>query len=211
MFAALVASSLFCLALLAARPYIVGRLGHLYLVWNLVLAWIPFGLALVFYDREKRGQGAVGRVLLFGSWLAFLPNAPYIVTDLIHLPDQAAHPYWFDTSIYIAFAWTGLLLGLISLYLVHCAVRHRYGAAAGWAVAGVATVLTGFGVYLGRFLRWNSWDILTNPMALRADLAHIAADPRGMPLVITVLFAGFVGVAYLAVYAVAEMRAEAEA
>ena len=207
-FLALAASSLFCVALLAARPYIVGRLGHVYLTWNLVLAWIPFLCALVYYDRQKRGRRGVGQAVLFAGWLAFLPNAPYIVTDLIHLPSTAEAPLWFDTSIYIGFAWTGLMLGLASLYLVHTAVRSRAGAAAGWAVAATAAVLSGFGIYLGRFLRWNSWDILTNPAALLGDLAGIAADPQGMPMVTTALFASFIGISYLGLYAVAELRVE---
>jgi len=205
-FVALALSSAFCVAMLVVRPFLVGHQGHWYLVWNLLLAWAPFVLALVIYDRAKRRRIDAGQLALFGAWLAFLPNAPYIVTDLMHLPELAAPPVWFDAVTYVAFAWTGLLLGLVSLYLVHSTVRAGFGAAAGWAVVTVTSALSGLGIYLGRFLRWNSWDVLTNPAALFGDLVAIMHDPVGKPLAVTVLFAAFIGVAYLAMYAVAEFR-----
>ncbi len=194
--------------MLVLRPLVVGHRDHGYLVWNLFLAWIPFLIALVIYDRAKRVRIDMGQLGLFAVWLAFLPNAPYIVTDLMHLPEFAAPPVLFDAVTYVAFAWTGLLLGLVSLYLVHCTVRAGFGAAAGWVVVAVTSGLSGLGIYLGRFLRWNSWDVLANPAALFGDLAAIAHNPVGKPLAVTVLFAVFIGVAYLAMYAVAELRSD---
>jgi uncharacterized membrane protein len=205
-FVALALSSAFCVGMLVLRPLVVGHRDHGYLVWNLLLAWIPFVLALVIYDRAKRVRIDLGQLGLFAAWLAFLPNAPYIVTDLMHLPEVAAAPVWFDAVTYVAFAWTGLLLGLVSLYLVHCCMRARCGPAAGWAVVAVTSALSGLGIYLGRFLRWNSWDVIANPAALAGDLVAIARDPVGKPLAVTVLFTAFIGVAYLAMYAVAELR-----
>lgn len=207
-FVALALSSAFCVAMLVVRPFLVGGRGHGYLAWNLFLAWIPFVIALVIYDRAKRRRIGAGQLALFGAWLAFLPNAPYIVTDLMHLPDLAAPPVWFDAMTYVAFAWTGLLLGLVSLYLVHCTVRARFGSRAGWAVVAATSALSGLGIYLGRFLRWNSWDVIANPAALAGDLVAIAHDPVGKPLAVSLLFAAFIGVAYLATYAVAELRSD---
>jgi uncharacterized membrane protein len=204
--AALALASAFCVATIVARPVLSGEVYHRYLVWNLFLAWIPFALALVIYDRAKRVRLDGWQAALFGAWLVFLPNAPYIVTDLIHFSERAVEPVWFDAVTYLAFAWTGMLLGLVALYLVHCAVRARFGAAVGWSVVVVTSVLSGLGIYLGRFLRWNSWDVLANPSALLADLVAIARDPIGKPLAVTVLFTAFIGVAYLVMYAVAELR-----
>ena len=205
-FAALALSSAFCVATIAVRPVLGLQLDHRYLVWNLFLAWIPFVLALVIYDRAKRVRVDAGQLALFGAWLVFLPNAPYIVTDLVNFPERAARPVWFDAVTYLSFAWTGLMLGLVALYLVHGAVRAGFGARAGWAVVVGTSALSGFGIYLGRFLRWNSWDVLANPTALLGDISAIARDPTGKPLAVTVLFAAFIGVAYLATYALAGLR-----
>jgi uncharacterized membrane protein len=203
---ALALASAFCVAMIVARPVLSGDVFHRYLVWNLFLAWIPMVLAVAIYDRAKRVRVDAWQVALFGAWLVFLPNAPYIVTDLIHFRERAVEPIWFDAMTYLAFAGTGMLLGLVALYLVHCAARARFGAAVGWSLVVATTVLSGLGIYLGRFLRWNSWDVLANPAALLGDLVAIARDPIGKPLAVTVLFTAFIGVAYLAIYAVAELR-----
>lgn len=200
----LAASSIFCVALLVVRPAVVGHAGQVYLAWNLFLAWIPLLVALAVYDRARAGRGGLGQLALVGAWLVFLPNAPYIVTDLIHLPRYGEPPLWFDTLTYLAFAWTGLMLGLVSLYLVHCAVRLRLGTVAGWATVAASTVLSGLGIYLGRFERWNSWDVVTNPVGLLADLGRIADDPGRAPAAVTALFAVFLVVTYLGLYAFAE-------
>ncbi len=195
-------------AMHAVRPWIVSGVSQDWLVFNLVLAWIPFVLSLVVYDRVKAGRRGAATVAIGGAWLLFLPNAPYIVTDLIHLPEWGGEPLWYDATMYIGFAWTGLMLGLVSLYLVQCAVRATWGATAGWAVVTGSAMLTGVGIYLGRFLRWNSWDALTQPMAVLRDLAQIVLNPLGAPAVITTLFAMFFAVMYLAMYAFAELRAD---
>ncbi len=204
-FATLALSTAFCLALLAVRPRIVGSFGHVYLVWNVFLAWIPFAVALVISERGKHRRAGVGQVALVGAWLVFLPNAPYIVTDLIHLPSSGGNPLWFDAMTYLAFAWTGLVLGLVSLLLVHRTVHRALGPVWGWVLVTGAVALCGVGIYLGRFLRWNSWDVVTNPGGLVTDLARFA-DPTGPPTVIAALFAGFIGVAYLAMYTMVQLR-----
>ena len=204
-FGALALSTAFCVGLLVIRPRVVGALGHVYLVWNLFLAWIPFTVALVYADRAKRGKHGLAQGMLLATWLVFLPNAPYIVTDLIHLTEYASSPLWFDATLYAAFAWTGLMLGLVSLYLVHRTVRARRGSLQGWAAALAAVSMCGVGIYLGRFLRWNSWDVLTNPSALLADLSRFA-DPTSKPAAVAAVFATFMAVAYLAMYSLAQLR-----
>lgn len=210
MIAALLASSGLCLALVAARYLYVGVERWGFLVWNLVLAWIPFLAALAVHDGARAGRGRLRQVALAAVWLLFLPNAPYILTDFIHRDDYWGEvPRWVDLLIVSAFAWTGLLLGLVSLYLMHLVVRARVGGARSWA--GVAAVLgiASFGVYLGRVHRWNSWDVLTRPRGLLADAMHPLADPLAHPrhVVAALLFSGFLALAYLVVYAFAELGA----
>lgn len=154
-----------------------GTATFLFLLWNLFLAWIPYWIALTIapvYDRTKS-------ILLIGgllfAWLLFLPNAPYILTDLLHLRNRAPIPYWFDMMLLISFAWTGLLLGLTALYEVHLFLAKQFSRTIGWTGIFIAITLSGLGVYIGRFLRWNSWDILTQPVHLFSDLIEILLHP----------------------------------
>ena len=200
--ASLVLASGFCLALLGARVAYTGddRLG--FMARNLFLAWIPFLAALAVYDGAKQGRRGPWQVALGVAWLLFFPNAPYMVTDLIHVRGS-----WYDVAMIGAFAWTGVLLGLVSLYLVHVVVRRRLGAAWSWAAVVTVLGLGGFGIYLGRFQRWNSWDVLARPRALLADVAAPLVDPLAYPraVAVTLVFAAFLTLAYLTVYALAEL------
>lgn len=207
---ALTLASMFCVfMLLVARPLLTGVITDEYLIWNLFLAWIPFVLALVFYDRVRAHGLRATEVIIGAAWLAFLPNAPYILTDLIHLQTRSSDDaIWFDALTFSAFAWTGLLLGLVALYLVHTAVARAIGAAWGWIVAFGAIAASGFGIYLGRFLRWNTWDILTSPVAVARDVVAPFLDPGAnrLPIAVTGAFTAFLMVAYLVVYAFAHVR-----
>lgn len=204
---ALLAASAFCAALVVARMVYEGNHHMSFLLWNLVLAWIPFLAALTVYDGAKAGRGRAREVAIGAVWLLFFPNAPYIVTDLIHLGQSGdATPLWFDALLLSGFAWTGLLLGLVSLYLVHSVARAAVGTVKAWVgVAGVLA-LSGFGIYLGRFERWNSWDVLARPEALFRDIATGLMDPLSQPraIAVTMVFTGFLAIAYMVVYALGE-------
>ena len=179
-----------------------------FLLWNLVLAWIPLVVALAVYDCYRRGVGlaflAPGIVL----WLLFLPNAPYIATDFVHLSAAARTPLWFDAVVVSAFAWTGLLLGFASLYLLHAVARHRFGGTVGWAGVAAVLGLTSVGVYIGRVLQWNSWDLLVRPgqrlaeIAPGLDRAAVLAHASAVTLVLT----GLLATSYLAFYALLGVR-----
>ena len=169
---ALAFASAMCVALVVARVGYTGELTHIFLTWNLFLAWIPFICALAargWYERESR-FGALMIVPCAAVWLIFFPNALYLVTDLIHLQPSGETLVWYDLVLLQSFALTGLLLGLVSLYLMQDMVSRSFGPAAGWLFVFVALGLGGFGVYLGRFQHWNSWDILYNPANLLADV-----------------------------------------
>jgi uncharacterized membrane protein len=161
------------------------------LVWNLFLAWIPFVLALLLYDGARRGVSPGALVALGAGWLLFLPNAPYIVTDAKWLGEYVGGSIWYDAALIGTAAAIGLVLGFVSLYLVQVVVARRFGHVAGWALAWAALVLSGLGVYLGRFERWNSWQVLTEPTTIVGRLLAAALDPlaHGRPLALSAAFA----------------------
>ena len=209
----LVAASLFCVALVALRVAESGSTKFSGLAWNLFLAWIPFLLAVVVYDRWRRGRGRASLLVLGALWLLFFPNAPYIVTDFVHLERTADAPYWYDAVTVSAFAWTGLLLGFASLFLMQTVVRQWRGVAAGWTFAALAIALGSLGIYLGRFLRLNSWDALEHPSVLPRIAHAVARDPFAYQeaIAVTVLFAIALGFAYFLLYSFAVVGRELDA
>lgn len=156
----------------------------LFLVWNLFLAWIPywFSLSIDLLDRRLRGLGVQkistgGVAFLLVWWLLFFPNAPYLVTDLLHLHAREAVPHWFDVMIFVTFAWSGLLLGFASLLEVQRYLELRFSTSIAWFCTISAIFLGGFGVFMGRFQRWNSWDIFHNPFKIVFQQIKILMSP----------------------------------
>jgi uncharacterized membrane protein len=199
----LVAGSLFCVALVLVRyAKSGGSTEYMGLIWNLFLAWIPFVLAVVAYDRWRRRRAGVTVLVLGALWLLFFPNAPYIVTDFVHLQQQGEVPYWYDAVTVSAFAWMGLLLGFGSLFLMQTVVRQWRGVVSGWVFAVVAIALGSVGIYLGRFLRLNSWDAVEHPSLLPRIAHAVARDPftYGEAIGVTVLFTLALGLAYFLLY-----------
>ncbi len=202
---ALFAASLFCVALVVVRNVHTGNVDLRYLIWNLFLAWIPFALAVFVYDRWRRRRGGLLLVVLGVLWLLFFPNAPYIATDFVHLEHDPLIPYWYDAVTIAAFAWIGVLLGFASLYLMQTVVRQWRGAVAGWIFAFAAIGLGSLGIYLGRFLRLNSWDAVEHPSVLPRILHAVARDPFAYQeaIAVTVLFTAALSFAYFLLYNVA--------
>jgi uncharacterized membrane protein len=200
---ALIGASLFCVALVGVRYSESGSTKFGGLAWNLFLAWIPFVLAVLVYDRWRRGRHASPSLFLLGAlWLLFFPNAPYIVTDFVHLEPTNDAPYWYDAVTVSAFAWTGVLLGFASLFLMQTVVRQWRGVVSGWIFAALAIALGSLGIYLGRSLRLNSWDALEHPSVLPRIAHTVARDPfrYGEAIGVTVLFAVALGFAYVLMY-----------
>lgn len=197
-YAALALLSFFSAALIVTRYVYSSEPLFGGLIWNLFLAWIPFGLSILIYDRHRAGAGPLSLLPLGALWLLFLPNAPYIITDFKHLVPSPVVPLWVDVVVIAAPAWTGMLLGFLSLYLVQSVVRSLAGARVAWVTAVAVLGLASFGIYLGRVLRWNSWDVLTDPRLL-SDLDGILADPRAIAM--TVLLSSFLTLSYLVLYA----------
>jgi uncharacterized membrane protein len=197
---ALLFASAVCLALFAARVFYARNLAHIGLLWNLFLAWLPMCFALAAYNLAKRGRRRVWLLIVpfLVAWLLFLPNAPYLLTDILHLRLRDATPLWYELILLVAFAWTGAFLGLISLFLMQSLVRRRAGEAASWVFTCVAIGLSGFGVYLGRFPRWNSWDVLTSPRSLLLDIWVMVRHPLWEPR--AVVFSAAFALCLLAMY-----------
>jgi uncharacterized membrane protein len=166
------------------------------LTWNLFLAWFPLGVVLVL--RDLRESGFRNRWLLVSGlavWLAFLPNAPYIITDLFHIRHVDQPLLWFDTMTLFVFALTGLLIGLYSILIVHRMLRPIVGNLLIWSLLLSSQLLSGFGIYLGRVGRWNSWDVLASPSALTMAIARAYQDHLSIKLTLAygfVLFAFYV-------------------
>ncbi len=180
-FGTLVMAMLLCVGIVGVRIVSAGRTGYLFLVWNLFLAFLPLlfaGAAELFHRKKSHIRFWIFSVL----WLLFFPNAPYIVTDFVHLFGRGARvslviPWWFDFIMLTAFAVTGILLGLCSLQIMQRLVTGMFGKLRSWFFMVTVSLLTGFGIYLGRFLRWNSWDVLLNPLELLRDIGTRIVHP----------------------------------
>ena len=193
-------SSTWSIGIFAGRIIFSGNVSYGFMVWNLILAWLPyvFSLTAALFDRRYRSGWAL---LIPGLlWLLFFPNGPYMITDLIHLEPRAPVPVWYDLILLITFAWTGCWLAVASLDTMQSIIRVRLGRAMSWLFVAVTLGLTGLGVYLGRFLNWNSWDVFLQPGDVFADILTRLAHPLDHlgAYGVTILFAAFLFVFYLA-------------
>jgi len=155
-----------CVCLIAVRIDRTGSGYYRFLIFNLFLACIPLFLSTVLRIASHWRLHWTIHLALFSLWLLFLPNAPYILTDILHLTRASQAPAWYDLALLLSCSGTGLLLGYLSLIDVQGILARRFGPACGWIFAAVSLLLSGFAIYLGRFLRWNSWDVLVNPSLL---------------------------------------------
>lgn len=208
-FLTLSAATLMCVALVASRFLYTGSHGYFFLIWNLFLAWVPFLLALLVRRAQGESRRPRFRLLVLGAlWLLFYPNAPYILTDFLHLQPRSGSPVWFDMMLIASFAWTGLLLGFASLYLMQQLVERFYGRARGWMFVVVVSFLSSFGIYLGRFERWNSWDIVSDPRGLMRGIWTMMIDPTGHPktIAVTIVLALFLLIGYFTLSAIVHLQ-----
>ena len=178
--------------LITVRIYYTGCTLYLFLVWNIFLAWIPFRISSLF--KKMNGKIKWKPALVFCSWLAFFPNALYIVTDLIHLELESTVPKWFDALLLFSSAILGLMLAFISLFRVEVFLNKAINRKLIAPLILLILFLGSFGVYLGRFLRWNSWDIINNPFQLLLSITYRIISPFdhvqtwGITVVFTVFF-----------------------
>jgi uncharacterized membrane protein len=185
-------STLTSLALFAYGAWRNRSLDFEYLVWNLVLAWLPlvFAVRLVTVLQHKLWSSweAVTTSLL---WLLFLPNSFYMISDFIHLQDVRRFDILYDTVMFTSFIYTAVVLGFSSLYLIHMQFRHRFSRRTSAAWIGVVLFISSVAVYIGRDLRWNSRDVLTNPGGLLFDLSDRVLHPAQYPQMLLAIAAFF--------------------
>lgn len=195
-------SSFFGILLLGYRIVESDSLKYIFLAWNLVLAWIPLAAALLLREYAPATRFRWPHLMLLAGWLLFLPNAPYLITDLLHLKPRAPIPFWFDGSLTVIFAWNGLMAGLLSARIVHDFLGYMLGTLRSTLMIIAAFALSGFGVYLGRVERWNSWDLITDPLSLLSDVAHLLTHPFSNPgmLGMSSLFFLFLTLAYFSTW-----------
>ena len=185
--------------LIAVRIFYTGSTLYLFLVWNLFLAWVPFIISSLFKKMDDKSKWK--SALVFCCWLAFFPNALYIVTDLIHLELESAVPKWFDAVLLFSSAFVGLMFAFISLYRVEAFLSKTVYSKLQVPLILLILFLGSFGVYLGRFLRWNSWDIVSNPSRLMLSIGQriVAPFDHVQTWGITVLFTVFFYLLYITV------------
>jgi uncharacterized membrane protein len=198
-----------------------------FMLWNLTLAWVPYGLSLAAtaIDRAElsrvdplsylgplsssvqhplprlaRWRGPVRRraalIAAMGvAWVAFFPNAPYLVTDLLHLRAWTPIPAWYDVGMLGMFAWSGCLLGVASLQAMEALAIKHAGRRAGFALVLLVAAASGAGIYLGRVVRLNSWDLLLNPGQVTPIVLSSMGRREG--ILFSLVFSGFFSVCYL--------------
>jgi uncharacterized membrane protein len=171
---------IFSITLLIFRIIITGQLSFIFLVWNLFLAYIPFGISTLM-ELKKKDVDHWQFWVTAPLWLLFFPNAPYILTDLFHLNNNRMMPEWFDLLLILSFAISGLLLGLFSLRSMHKIVETLHSKWVGLLFVMVSIVGGSFGVYLGRFERYNSWDIFRMPFEIAKDISSRIIYPSDHP------------------------------
>jgi uncharacterized membrane protein len=158
-----------------ARIFFTGNLTYIFLVWNLFLAVIPYVISLYIFRRP-----VLSRTFLFtllGIWLLFIPNTFYLLTDLFHLPRIGDVPKWFDLLLLLSFGLNGLLLGIVSLRKIEMSIERISGRTVPVIMVFAVMFLNAFGVYIGRYLRFNSWDIVARPYLLFEELVEIIIHP----------------------------------
>lgn len=167
----------FCICLLLVRAKLTHSVFFFFLIWNLFLAYIPVWITTQLIDKVQWIEKKHYFYPLFLCWLLLLPNAPYIITDFIHLQRELDVPVWFDVLLLISFSVTGLLFGLASMKHMYNILAGQFGKQSAKGIIAFVCLLSAYGIYLGRYLRYNSWDILHKPLMLLGDIIASFTDP----------------------------------
>ncbi len=200
----LIMSMGFAIILLLFRAKITHSYFYFFLVWNLFLAGVPFLISQTLRHSSYLQNSKLFSGLLFVTWILFLPNSPYIITDLVHLHNRASNLVWLDLFLVFVFALNGLVLGLLSLLDMSEIIRLRYDKTVAAYTIFKVCLLSGFGIYLGRFLRFNSWDVLTKPKSIFFETLYNLREPKTW--LITFAFGGFLWILFLVLQSVLRIR-----
>ena len=152
---------------------IILQTGFAYLVWNLFLAWLPYIISSCLVKKDLPIRRFIP---VFVLWLLFFPNAPYLVTDVLHVESHMTHVLWYDSLLFFFFGLIGLLLGMISLFQMEQYFRIHFKSWKTEIIIFAICAISSFGIYLGRFLRWNSWDLFTHPSDIMKNSYAISTN-----------------------------------
>jgi uncharacterized membrane protein len=206
---ALTLASAVTVGLVVARILYTGHIRYAFLIWNLFLAWLPLLFAFLACDHYHAQQSGAPAKWRFGAlalaWLIFFPNAPYIFTDVVHLTGGLRAHFWADLVLILSTAITGLVLGFVSLFLMQTVIARMAGWFVSWIFIAAVAGLSGIGIYLGRFLRFNSWDVLVQPMTLVSSVGEWMSA-RPVSFAFPLLFATFLFISYVMLYALTHLR-----
>ncbi|MBW4361406.1 DUF1361 domain-containing protein [Flavobacterium taihuense] len=161
--------TIYCFSLLIIRVKLTHSIYLFFLVWNLFLAFIPYFFISYLKSQSSLQRSKFRTFLLLFAWLLFLPNSFYILTDLIHLSQSSNHLIWFDLVVFSSYALIGFAVGMISLLEFEKIIKNYTSSLITHLMMPIICFLCGIGIYLGRILRYNSWDILSNPIKLISD------------------------------------------
>jgi len=160
----------FCLVLILLRVKFTQSITYMFLIWNLFLAGIPYATSQLTKRSSQLKNSTVLLICTLSIWILFLPNAPYIITDLIHLNHIHTNLIWFDALLIFIFAANGLLLAILSMLDIYIILKEKWNNTVALLSIILTSFLCGFGIYLGRYLRWNSWELFTQPNKLIQDI-----------------------------------------
>ena len=169
--------SFFCFCTTVIRRLYTGYWGFIFLNWNLFLAFVPWALTSISFIKPKIQQSFLSIVILLIFWLLFFPNAPYIITDLFYLRAVQNMPVWYDTLMFLSYAWAGMLYGFLSLWDIERILGRKLPKAAVTVLSGFLLFVGSFGIYIGRYLRWNTWDLFTRTSEILTDIGDRFANP----------------------------------
>lgn len=208
-------SSLVSVLLLVSRMIVAGNTRFWFMLWNLFLAWLPLLFSLGFRANTHRERRVLTgkNVLLIVLWLGFLPNSFYLMSDLIHLQSSGETSILYDIAMMLSFIFNGLVLGYMSIYIVHKQFMRYFRERTVNFMLGMVFLSCGFAIYLGRYLRWNTWDILVNPAGILFDLSERVINPvlHFQTYLVTLVFAGLLAAHYAVIFQIAKVLARNEA
>lgn len=170
-------SCLFSVCMTAIRVIYTGELLFVWLNWNLFLAFVPYAISHFVTMHPAWTQDKKRFVFVFISWLLFIPNSFYIITDLFHLNSRMPVPLWFDLALIFSFTWNGLLLGVLSVRQMEKILETKFALQNEWLFIYPIMLLNAFGIYVGRYLRFNSWDVVSDPFQLFNDIIYLIVHP----------------------------------
>lgn len=205
-FYSLLLATLLTCTLFSVRVYLTGKWLYDLILLNLFLAWVPYGFSLLIAALHLHAPQRRWWLPMLGVlWLLFLPNAPYVVSDLIHLtdllnwPERKPIPLWYDISLFAIYIWVGMFLGLTSLNTIQAIIKRLYGQAISWLFVLMVTGLCGVGIFIGRWLQWNSWDMLLRPHTVLSEFWNAIRYPTGFlpPYLMVVVYALLIFMCYI--------------